>query len=247
MTTIVFSTLPTPELLAMTPEGQSWLGEEERDRVQGFTHPGRRDQYLAGHWLARCLLSAVEGGNPLTWSLRRSESGAPLAYQGGRRSSLHVSLSHTGHHVACAVAGAAVGIDIEQPRRERDYLALAGSLYDPDFQSDLRICDDIQRRATFFRRWTLDEARAKSTGEGLRMHALHKHAWVPAHESRAAGWTWDLEDGWLALALADEADGSAVRFDIQGSAVGLPSRQWRIEARGHDGNGQGANVSQSSL
>lgn len=231
MTSIAFSNLSLPELLAMTPDGLAWLGEEERERVSGLTHPGRRAQYLAGHWLARQLLAAVEGGDPFAWSLRRTESGAPLAFSRGRRSPLHLSLSHTGEQVACAVAGVAVGIDIEQPRRERDYLALADSLYDVGFQSDLRACDAAQRRTAFFRRWTLDEARAKASGEGLKMHALRSHAWVPAPESRASGWTWDLDDGWLALVLADDTDAVPARFEIQGDAAAQTPRHWRMEAR----------------
>ncbi|MFA5590011.1 MAG: 4'-phosphopantetheinyl transferase superfamily protein [Lysobacteraceae bacterium] len=231
MTSIAFSTLPLSALLAMTPEGLAWLGEEERERISTLNHPRRREQYLAGHWLARCLLAEAEGGEPLAWSLRRSESGAPLAFFRGRRSALHLSLSHTSGQVACAVAGVAVGIDIEQPRRERDYLALAESLYDSAFHAELHGCDEAQRRTAFFRRWTLDEARAKSTGEGLRMHALRKHAWVPTQESRAAGWTWDLDAGWLALALADDAHTVPVRFEIQGDAAAQTPRQWRIEPR----------------
>ena len=216
----------------MTPEGLAWLGGEERERVSTLSHPRRREQYLTGHWLARCLLAAAEGGDPLAWSLRRSESGAPLAFFRGRRSALHLSLSHTSGQAACAVAGVAVGIDIEQPRRERDYLALAESLYDSAFHSELCACNEVQQRTAFFRRWTLDEARAKSTGEGLRMHALRKHAWVPTQESRAAGWTWDLDDGWLALALADDADTLPARFEIQGDAAAQAPRHWRMETRG---------------
>lgn len=232
MSNIAFSSSSISGLLAAVPDGQAWLGEDERQRVSGLAHPGRRTQYLAGHWLARQLLAAAEGGDPFAWSLRRTEAGAPMAFRGGRRSALHVSLSHTRDQVACAVAGVAVGIDIEQPRRERDYLALAESLYDCAFHAELHGCDEAQRRTAFFRRWTLDEARAKSTGEGLRMHALRKHAWVPTQESRAAGWTWDLDDGWLALALADDADTVPVRFEIQGDAAAQTPRHWRMETRG---------------
>lgn len=232
MSNIAFSSSSISSLLASVPDGQAWLGADERQRVSGFSHPGRRAQYLAGHWLARCLLASMEGGDPLAWSLHRSDTGAPLAFFRGRRSALHVSLSHTRDQVACAVAEVAVGIDIEQPRRERDYLALAESLYDRTFHSELRACDAAQRRTAFFRRWTLDEARAKSTGEGLRMHALRKHGWVPTQEPSACGWTWDLEDGWLALVLADDADRSPVRFQIQGVAAAQTPRPWRIEPRG---------------
>ncbi|MEJ5207494.1 4'-phosphopantetheinyl transferase superfamily protein [Denitratimonas sp. CY0512] len=229
MSNIAFSSSSISGLLASVPDGQAWLGEDERQRVSGLAHPGRRTQYLVGHWLARQLLAAAEGGDPFAWSLRRTESGAPMAFRGGRRSGLHVSLSHTADCVACAVSGHAVGIDIEQPRRERDYLALADSLYDAGFQADLRACDEVQRRSVFFRRWTLDEARAKASGEGLKMHALRSHAWVSAAENQAAGWTWDLADGWLALAMAEGTDAVPLRFDIQGEAAGLAPRHWRVQ------------------
>ena len=214
------------DLLERLPEGDGWLGAPERGRLARITHPQRRRQYLAGHGYARELLARFGGGEWSAWSLARDEGGAPLVLRDGGSSSLHVSLSHSAGFVACAVAGQPVGVDIECPTRERDLMALAESLHPADFVQELAACDDVERRARFFRRWTLDEAHGKADGRGLRMHALKFQAWQPASPDEADGWTWDVPGGWLALAL-DGGDAASRTFAFDGEMEAATMQAWR--------------------
>ena len=93
----------------------TWLSESELERLQRLKVPNRRDQYLSGHWLVRCLLSQHFGDKPGAWQLIE-RSNLPPAVLGF--APLQVSISHSGDWIAAAIADGAIGIDLEQ-RRER--------------------------------------------------------------------------------------------------------------------------------
>jgi len=214
------------ELLRHLPAGEAWLGEVERARCLGITRATRRDQFLAGHGYARQLLARFDGGVFADWSLSHNEHGAPLAMRRGADVGLHVSISHSGAQVACAVASMPVGVDIELAGRQRDLLRLAKSLYAPAFWRALATDEAASRKQRFFRRWTLDEARAKAMGRGLLRTTLATQDWLPVAAHEADGWTWDLPLGWLAIALAEPADGS-VEISFEQVAPAAEARCWR--------------------
>ena len=216
------------DLLEHLPDDDAWMGAQERERLARITHPQRRAQYRAGHGYARDLLARFGGGEPSQWGLERDERGTPLALRNGKASGLHVSLSHSGGFIACAVAGQAVGVDIECQMRERDLLTLAGSLYPEDFVRELAQCDAAVRKAKFFRRWTLDEAHGKADGRGLRMHALKTQAWQVAPQDVADGWTWGMPGGWLAVAVCGHV--GPQDFAIEGDVTVATKQAWRRRA-----------------
>lgn len=216
------------DLLAHLPDGDEWLGSQERERLVSMTHPQRRAQFRAGHGYARELLARHGGGEAAEWMLDRDARGAPRVLHRGRACGLHVSLSHSAGWIACAVAGQRIGVDIECPVRERNLLALSESLYPPEFLHELEHGDDQTRRALFFRRWTLDEAHGKAEGHGLRMHALRTQAWRLAAQEEADGWTWDMAEGWLALVLSASAQGGQ-DIDMEVDVVPASLRRWRRE------------------
>ena len=73
---------------------------------------------------------------------------------------IHFNLSHAGTCVVCAVSDRAVGIDIERPRKNAIKVA---ERFFTQAECDW-IGDDILR---FARIWTLKEAYAKLTGDGI--------------------------------------------------------------------------------
>ncbi len=108
------------EVLPRLPaETSAWLSPSELERLAGLRVPARRDQYLAGHWLAREQLAALAGGVATSWQLQERRSLPPAVL--GHEAALHLSLSHSGDWIAAAVADTALGIDLEQ-RRPRDAL-----------------------------------------------------------------------------------------------------------------------------
>jgi 4'-phosphopantetheinyl transferase len=104
-------------LADLPPDPAAWLSESEQARLAQLRHAGRRDQYLAGHWLARVLLARAFGGVAIQWQLRERKSQAPEV-QGHAHA--HVSISHAGEWVAAAVADGPVGIDLEERTRVLD-------------------------------------------------------------------------------------------------------------------------------
>ncbi len=106
-------------IAAMPPDHDAWLSPSERERLGMLRVAPRREQYLAGHWLARCVLATRAGGDARDWSLQQ-RPGKPPAVSASDRS-LQLSLSHSGEWIAAAASERAIGIDIEQ-RRVRDAL-----------------------------------------------------------------------------------------------------------------------------
>lgn len=220
-----------PQLLRQLPAGAAWLSEHERARWVGIMRATRGEQFLAGHGYARALLARFDGGAFEDWSLSYNQHGAPLAIRRGVDVGLHVSISHSGEQVACAVASVSVGVDIEGQGRPRDLLRLAENLYSPAFCRALESDDAASRKQRFFRRWTLDEARAKAAGRGLMRTTLAMQEWLPAVAREADAWTWDLPLGWLALALAQPQHGT-VEITFSEGMPAAEARSWRWQGSG---------------
>lgn len=104
-------------LAQLPPDTASWLSESECARLAQLRHAGRRDHYLAGHWLARVLLARAFGGVAVQWRLRERRSLPPEVHGHPRA---HVSISHAGDWIAAGVADIAIGIDLEQRQRVLD-------------------------------------------------------------------------------------------------------------------------------
>jgi 4'-phosphopantetheinyl transferase len=96
-------------LAAQIPaHSDAWLSPSEQTRLAGLSIEKRRHQYLAGHWLARCLLAQAVGAAPETFQLQERPDLPPA------HPDWQISLSHSGDWIACALAAQAVGVDIEQ-------------------------------------------------------------------------------------------------------------------------------------
>lgn len=120
--------------------------------------PSRQHQRAACRFLLSRLL-AMElqaSGSPRSiadWSLRKSRAGAPRLLCDGKRSSLDLSMSHSGRWVAVALGqDVKVGVDVERERDFRDVSALA------DYMGWSRCVDNAN---DFLIRWTLWEACVK--------------------------------------------------------------------------------------
>lgn len=107
-------------LPALPADPNTWLSPTEQTRLQRLKIPSRRNQYLSGHWLARCLLAQQHGGQASDWMLQERPSLPPLVI--GHETNRYLSLSHSGDWIACALSDQPVGIDIEQRLPPRDAL-----------------------------------------------------------------------------------------------------------------------------
>ena len=122
--------------------------------------------------------SGHEAGRELLERMYREETGEVLpeiaVAERGKpyfvNSPLHFSISHTKHHVFCALSDRPVGLDAEEMDRKAD-LRLAERILSASEKRHFDAAADKQ--ACLLRLWVLKEAAAKLTGEGLRGFPNH--------------------------------------------------------------------------
>jgi len=139
-----------------------WCTRE--DHADSGAGRGAQSSLLARAAL-RALLARHTGS--AAWRIVRIRLGKPFVVdQAGARGPA-VSFSHTAGMVAVAMAPlGALGVDIER-HRARDFAALAAHAFGPAEQEEVRIGGEN----AFYRIWTLREAVAKATGDGLALAA----------------------------------------------------------------------------
>jgi phosphopantetheinyl transferase len=190
-----------PVEAAALDAGEAWLTAREYSRLQAIHAQLRRRQYLAGHWLARVLAAQSHGGEPEQWRFEIDDDPRPrLVHEDGRL--LWASLAHSGDHLAVALAQRPVGLDLELPRKPRDFLALAGFLFAPEEAAAVAAeAEGESRSRCFHAYWTLKEAQGKRSGAGLQPSRARQLAARAAPQDLAEAWRWPLaEQGSLALA-----------------------------------------------
>jgi 4'-phosphopantetheinyl transferase len=175
--------------------GTAWLTAGEDLRLQGIVSALRRRQYLAGHWLLREMAAEAFGDAPPAWRFETDDDPRPrLRHADGRR--LWASLSHSGEQLAAAIAPAPVGLDLERPRKPRDYVAIARFLFSPAEADEVEAsAEGAAREACFHLYWALKEARGKRGGEGLQPSQARRVRARPASEGEAEAWHWRLDGG----------------------------------------------------
>lgn len=202
--------------LAEAPADIAWLGEHERARLAEISDADRAAQYLAGHCLARQLAAELAGGSAPEWRL-------VVASDGRRRlehpqlAALFTSISHVGTSLAVAVGRDALGLDLEAPGRERDWLGLARTMFSPAELQVVSAAAQADREAVFLTFWTLKEAWAKRSGRGLQRQAARRCAAAACAGADAEAWTWRLPGGG-SLALAASAGATVSTRGVPGEA-----------------------------
>jgi 4'-phosphopantetheinyl transferase len=204
-------------LLQQAPPPAQWLTEGEQARLAEIVAPRRRDQFLAARWQARWLLARVFGGVPQRWALEAPRDAPPRV---PARSDLVLSISHSGARTACALAGAAVGLDLEQPQRRRDLAGLVALCCTPREQAMFEGLAEPQREALFYQLWTVKEAWLKRRGEWIAPQRLVQLEARPDDRGGIRAWTGE------AWTLALCADAQEVRWwSAQPRAV----RNWDLQ------------------
>lgn len=153
----------------------SWLGPEELNRYRAITAKRRRIQFLSGRHFARECLATQTGGHWRSYVLSAPDNGPPQLLQSpacATHKNLHISLSHSGDYLACALATHPIGVDIECSAVTRDWQAMSPFVLRKDEQASVKALADDARRAQFFARWTLKEAWIKQHDKSLSMQAV---------------------------------------------------------------------------
>ena len=150
-------------------EGAAVLDPEERARAAAFVRAELRNRYTAAHVMLRQVLGECLGQDPAGLRFAREDCpccggphGRPVL--AGEPRPLEFSLSHAGALVAVAVAGAPVGVDVEELPRPATVAEVSAVLH-PAERAEIAAADDPA--AAFARLWTRKEAYLKGIGTGL--------------------------------------------------------------------------------
>jgi 4'-phosphopantetheinyl transferase len=168
----------------------------------------------------RSLLYAWSGS--VVWEFQNDVRGKLSVTSAHGEPGLYVSLAHTRGAVGVAVArGVAIGIDLER-HRQRDFGRIAEYGFGPCERA--RIAQEGM--PGFYRVWTLREAIAKATGQGLSLVAdtvdrVHCGPTMGSWTARCDGEDWLLHhscpatDLSLAIAIAAPAKHEITRVSAE--------------------------------
>ncbi|MBL4575422.1 MAG: 4'-phosphopantetheinyl transferase superfamily protein [Opitutaceae bacterium] len=165
------------------------LNKSDQLRYRGFKNKTRQRQFAMARWLIKHVLDQqfgleVSHDYQLLGYTHWQVVGSELIYP--------VSISHSGHYIAVAIAGfsCAIGIDIEQ-HKPRNYTELLKMFSTDEEQRLISSFADQQRM--FYRLWTAKEAFLKVTQcaiervhkEQLSACLLHDYAQVSGYYSQS--------------------------------------------------------------
>ncbi len=194
--------LHTTDVLADVPaEPSAWMTVHELQRLDAMSAPARRDSFVAGHWQARRLAAQALQVETIRIGMDAHPDGRPRLLLDAQPAPLQLSLSHGADCLALAVSEQPVGVDVELPRKRRDWLAVAGHVFSPDEIAQLHACEGEMRSALFHHYWALKEAHGKRSGQGLQLGQTRRFAACESAAPLAEAVSWGMGDGALALAL----------------------------------------------
>lgn len=215
-----------PVYAAARAAGLDFFSDSERIRYESFAAAARREQFTAARWLLRCLLAELHGIAPSSWALSAEAGVAPRILSPGEPP-LHVSLSHSGEWVACAVAGVPVGLDLETTSRPRKVAPLAQQCCTSDEQRELAVMEPAAQLQAFYRMWTLKEAWLKQRSLGLDFSLMRGLVARPAGGDLPAT-ALSLFDEKAGLRLAVTMDIVVQPLPVQAEGLSFTTERWHL-------------------
>ena len=207
---------------------RDWLSMPERTRLASMISPRRRDQFIAGRWLARQALAALHGGQPQEWQLSAAVDAPPQVTSGPRVSGIAIGLSHSGDTVACVLADCAVGIDVERhARRALDVAGLVAVVLSDAERACWSARPAAAREVEFLGWWTLKEAWLKAHGRTLNPATLRDIEALPSDKMEANARLWREDDFTLALVGLD----AAAPLDVARPMPRCQTQWWTVRER----------------
>lgn len=148
------------------------LSKSELESAGRFHNIADRWSFAVAHGGVRTLLASALGCAATDIGFVAGRHGKPMldpARHGDEAAAaIHFNISHTRGLVAVAVAGRAVGVDVESPKMIQNLSAIANQVMAPEAILSMDAAtNDADRISMFFRFWTLGEAFIKATGDGL--------------------------------------------------------------------------------
>lgn len=145
------------------------LTDEERLQEQRFHFERDQIRYLITRALVRTVLSRYSAHEPEYWRFSPNEYGRPLLTNGDHfMSSLSFNISHSNGLIMCGISHQnAIGIDVENTRREMTFSEIANRSFSQEESEALHALPPHAQSERFFQYWTLKESYIKAMGKGL--------------------------------------------------------------------------------
>jgi 4'-phosphopantetheinyl transferase len=138
--------------------------EDDRRLAGRHRSPSRRAQSLTARALLRAVLEKGTGQAGRSWRLTQDANGKPVIAPEDGQTGFEVSISHSRSVAACAVTDLGpIGIDVEYCARRSRLEAMSAAAFGERERESIKTTGP----AGFYRIWTLREALAKASGEGL--------------------------------------------------------------------------------
>jgi phosphopantetheinyl transferase len=145
------------------------ISDEERICARSFRSAADRDRYITGRLLLRLALSTAVASRiqPSAWRFAFDPLSKPRVSP--RMPQLHFNLAHAGRMAVVAVdTSDPVGVDVE--RIDGAPFDLPALVLSEREKATLDRCAPETRHREFLKLWTLKEALAKRSGEGLGLN-----------------------------------------------------------------------------
>ena len=150
--------------LSEAPQWNGVLNDEERITAERIPNPPLRARFVLGRALRRAMLSEATGIDPAALTFSEAEGVKPRVTN---VAGWDFNVSHSGDHVAVAVAQGRVGIDLEEMRPVRSMDAIVERYFHPDERQAWLASNQSLREEAFFVLWSAREAAMKCVGLGL--------------------------------------------------------------------------------
>jgi 4'-phosphopantetheinyl transferase len=148
---------------------EAWLPPDERERAARFRVAEARRRFVAGRALLRRALGAALGADPASLVLATGHRGKPELVAPPPPPAIGFNLAHSGRVVVVAVAGTAVGVDVEILRPIANAERLARRFFSAAETAAVLARTGADRDRAFLRVWTQKEAYLKAIGLGVGM------------------------------------------------------------------------------
>ena len=137
------------------------LNPEEKARSLKFHFEKDRHSYVISHKALRILLGKYLDCSPSALRFNLEANGKPFLAD---NPNINFNMSHSREWTLIAIAGSAIGTDVEYVKQNFNYKPLLSEIFNTSEISYITENESLNR---FFKLWTRKEALVKITGKGL--------------------------------------------------------------------------------
>jgi len=149
-------------------ELEGLLCRAEKLRAKNFVFEQHRRRFIAGRGFLRRILGGYLNQDAASLAFSYGPQGKPELVSDSIHDQLHFNVSHSHEIALYAISrNRQVGVDVEYLRAKQDVEGIAQRYFYPDECKVIHALSAEKKKEAFFRAWTVKEAYAKATGEGL--------------------------------------------------------------------------------